>query len=63
MVKNPPANTGAAGDADSVPGWRRSPGAGNSNPLQGSLPGKFHGQRSLAGYNPCGHKELDRLSN
>jgi len=24
-----------------------------------SLPGKFHGQRSLAGYCPCGHKESD----
>ena len=24
------------------------------------LPGKFHGQRSLAGYSPRGHKELDR---
>ena len=23
------------------------------------LPGKFHGQRSLAGYSPCGHKELE----
>ena len=23
------------------------------------LPGKFHGQRSLAGYSPWGHKELD----
>ena len=23
------------------------------------LPGKFHGQRSLVGYNPWGHKELD----
>ena len=23
------------------------------------LPGEFHGQRSLAGYNPRGHKELD----
>ena len=21
------------------------------------LPGEFHGQRSLAGYSPCGHKE------
>ena len=30
------------------------------------LPGKSHGQRSLAGYSPSGHKELDltkRLSN
>ena len=23
------------------------------------LPGKPHGQRSLGGYSPCGHKELD----
>ena len=23
------------------------------------LPGKFHGQRSLVGYSPLGHKELD----
>ena len=23
------------------------------------LPGKFHGQWSLVGYSPCGHKELD----
>ena len=25
------------------------------------LPGKFHGQRSLAGFNPCDHKELDTI--
>jgi len=25
------------------------------------LPGKFHGQRSLAGYSPWGYKELDTL--
>ena len=23
------------------------------------LPGEFHGQRSLAGYNPCSHKKSD----
>ena len=23
------------------------------------LPGEFHGQKSLEGYSPCGHKELD----
>ena len=23
------------------------------------FPGESHGQRILAGYNPCGHKELD----
>ena len=31
VVKNPPAN---AGDVDSIPGWGRSPGGGNGNPLQ-----------------------------
>ena len=34
--------------------WRRK---WQSTPL--FLPGKFHGQRSLAGYSPWGHKELD----
>ena len=31
MVKNPPAN---AGDTDSIPELKRSPGEGNGNPLQ-----------------------------
>ena len=31
VVKNPPAD---AGDTASVPGWGRSPGEGNGNPLQ-----------------------------
>ena len=31
MVKNPPAN---AGDASSIPGFGRSSGEGNGNPLQ-----------------------------
>ena len=30
MGKNPAAN---AGDASSIPGWERSPGVGNGNPL------------------------------
>ena len=34
MVKNPPAKVGDARDVNSVPGSRRSPGGGNSNPLQ-----------------------------
>ena len=34
MVKNPPASAGASGDAGSIPGSRRSPGARNGNPLQ-----------------------------
>ena len=34
--------------------WRR---AGQHSPV--FLPGESHGQRSLTGYNPCGHKGLD----
>ena len=33
VVKNPPANSGDAGNAVSIPGWGRSPGGGNNNPL------------------------------
>ena len=34
MVKNPPANAEDTGDAGLIPGSGRSPGGGNSNPLQ-----------------------------
>ena len=34
MVKNRPANAGGARDAGLIPGSERSPGEGNSNPLQ-----------------------------
>ena len=34
MVKNPPANGGAAGDAGFIPGLGRPSGVGNGNPLQ-----------------------------
>ena len=47
-----------AGDSGLIPRSGRSPGEGNGNPLQ-FLPRKSHGQRSLAGYSPCGCKELD----
>ena len=33
-VKDPPANVGDGGDADSIPELGRSPGGGNGNPLQ-----------------------------
>ena len=54
-IKSPPANIG---DTSSIPGSGRSP----QPPLQPTpafLPGKSNGQRSLVGYRPCGHKELD----
>ena len=47
----------SVGNPSSIPGLGRSPGEGNGYPLV--LPGELHGQRSLAGYNPWGRKELD----
>ena len=35
--------------------WRRK-----WQPIPVFLPGEFHGQRSLAGYNPWGHRESDK---
>ena len=49
-----------AGDAGSIPGSERSPVEGNGYPLQYSCLENPHGQRSLVGYSPWGHKELDR---
>ena len=43
----------------SIPGLGRAPGEGNGNSLQVFFPRESHGQRSLAGYNPWGHKESD----
>ena len=47
------------GDLGSRPGLGRSPRKRNGNPLQDSCLENPHGQRSLAGYNPLGHKESD----
>ena len=49
---NPSAN---AEDSGLILRLGRSPGEGNGNPLQYS----HHGQSSLAGYSPWGHKALD----
>ena len=62
MVKNPPASAGDKRDIESTSGSGISPGEGNGKPTPVFLPGKFHGQRSLVGYNPWGHQELDLLS-
>ena len=42
----------------SIPGSRRSAVEGNGNLV--FLPGKPHGQRSLAAYSPWGYKESER---
>ena len=43
----------------SVPGSGRSPGGRDWQPTPVFLPGESHEQRSLVGYSPQGHKELD----
>ena len=41
------------------PRIRKIPRRRKWQPTPVFLPGKFHGQRSLAGYRPWGHKQLD----
>ena len=48
-----------AGDLSSNPGLGRFPGEGTNYLLQYSGLENTSGQRSLVGYSPQGHKELD----
>ena len=64
VVKNPPATAGDVREAGLIPGsgrsWRRA-----WQPTPVFLPGKSHGQRTLAGNSLWGRKELamtERLS-
>ena len=59
MVKNLPASAGVRRDKGSIPGLGRFPWRGAWQPTPVFLPGKSHGQRSLVGYSPQGHKESD----
>ena len=52
---------GDSGDTGSIPGLGRSPGGGKWQPTPVFLPGKFHGQRSLAGYIVHGITELNMV--
>ena len=47
-------STCSVGDLGLILGLGRFPGEGSR-----FLPGEFHGQSSLVGYSPWGHKELD----
>ena len=58
VVKNPPVNAGDIRETGLILGSGRSPGGGHDNPLQYSCLENPHGQRSLEGYSPLGHKEL-----
>ena len=57
VVKNPPANPGDIRDSGFDPWGRKIPWSREWQPAPVFLPGKFHGQRSLAGYSPWGCKE------
>ena len=57
--KNLPTNAGDVRDKGSSLGWENLlEGAWKPTPV--FLPGKFHEQRTLAGYSPLGRKESDR---
>ena len=58
IVKNPSVSVGDIRDTGLTPGLGRYPGGGYGN-HSSVLPGEPHGQRSLAGYGPWGHRELD----
>ena len=47
-----------AGGRDLTPGSERSPGEGNSKPLQYSCLGECNEQSSLAGYSPWHHSRI-----
>ena len=49
----------SVGDLSLIPGLGKSPGEGKGYPPQYSCLENPHGQRSLAGYSPCGVKESD----
>ena len=49
-----------AGDTGSIPGLGRFPWRRKWQPTPVFLPQECHRQRSLAGYSPWVHKELDK---
>ena len=57
--KNPPANVRDMGDIGSIPGLRRSPGGGNSNPLQYSCLDNPMDRGACGLQSPWGCKESD----
>ena len=59
VIKNPCANAGDIRDVGSVPGSGRCPGEEGVAAHCSVLPGEPHGQRSLVGYSPQGHRDSD----
>ena len=59
MVKNSPANAGDTRGAALILGVGKMPWRRAWQPTPVFLPGEAQGQRSLVGYRPWGHRELD----
>ena len=59
MVKDPPTNAGDTADAGSIPGWGKSSGGGNGNPLQYSCLGNPTDRGAWRATVHGGHKESD----
>ena len=59
MVKNPPANAVRRKTHQFDPWVRKIPWRREWQSTPVFLPGKSHGQRSLAGYSPWSSKEVD----
>ena len=57
--KESTCSAGATGDPMFNPWVRKIPWRRAWQPTPVCLPGESHGQRSLVGYSPWGHKELD----
>ena len=58
VVKNPPANAEDIRDVGLMPGSGRSPWRRKWQPTPAFLPGKPHGQRSLAGLQSIGSQRV-----
>ena len=59
VVKNLPANPGAARDVGLISGLEKFPGGEKWQPTPVFLLGKSHGQSRLVGHRPWGRKESD----
>ena len=59
VVKNSPANAGDEREGGLDPWVRKIPGNRKRQSIPVFLPGKFCGQRSLAGYSPRDCRKLD----
>ena len=59
VVKNPPANAGNTMRPGFDPWVKKIPWRRAWQPTSVFMPEEFHGQRTLVGYSPWGHKESD----